>query len=682
MARARASGRGVAGRAAPAAARPKPAARARPAPIVVVPWTWVALVAAAAFAAFANSLGGALLYDDVNAIRNNPFVRGGDVAGILTEASWWGIGRGPLWRPVTTLTFALNHALHGLAPFGYHLVNVLLHAGVSALVLLVFAAATAAPRTALAAALLFATHPVHAEAVASVVGRAELLAAGGFFAAWLCWLAADPARGGRRPLWLAGAVLAYFLAMAAKENAVTLPLVLLCAEGLRTAETDRAARVRRRRADFAALAVAAGAFVVLRGAVLGGLTPSPDLLDNPLGALAPGPRLMTAVKVVGLYALRLLFPLWLSADYSFDQVAAVTSPLDPAFLGGLAVIVGVPAAAWWARTRLAPLALGLGVLALTFAVVSNLVFLIGTIMGERLLYLPSAGFCLALGAAIVRAGGGVDGPGRARRWPTALVALLGVVVVLYGARTIARNRVWHDALGFFIAMVADAPRSARSHRELATILGDMGRLDEARASFERSLAIKPEDATTLYNFGNAVSQAGRFDEAVALYQRALARKPDFVEALENLGNAESMRGDQPAALAAFERARALAPQSPMLEMNVANAHFRMGALAEARAAYERALVLAPGSPHILTNYGSFLYAQGEYAAAARAFERIPPPAPPRALAALVASYRAQGLAAQAAAAQAAAERLYPADPGVRQMAETLRRDGTAAGGAP
>ena len=139
-----ASERGGAERAASAPAR---SAAARPAPRAGVPWAWALLVAGVAVAVYANSLGGALLYDDVNAIRNNPFVRTGDVAGILTEPSWWGSARGPLWRPLTTLTFALDHALHGLAPLGYHVVNVGLHALVSVLLLAVFAAVTAAPRT-------------------------------------------------------------------------------------------------------------------------------------------------------------------------------------------------------------------------------------------------------------------------------------------------------------------------------------------------------------------------------------------------------------------------------------------------------------------------------------------------------------------------------------------------------
>jgi Tfp pilus assembly protein PilF len=509
------------------------------------------------------------------------------------------------------------------------------------------------------------------------VGRAELLAAAGFFLAWRAWLAADAAaaRGGSPWPWVGAALAAYFLAMCGKENAVSLPAVLVGADVLaKKGEEPIAALARRRGARYAALAVTALVFVACRAAVLGALTPAPDLLDNPLGTLAQPTRVLTAIAVIGLYALRLVFPFWLSADYSFDQIPAVTSVVDPRWLAGFLVVLAAGALAWWARRRVPALTLGIVVLALTFAVVANVFFLIGTIMGERLAYLPSAGFCLALAAGIAHAARADE-----RRWSTAFVASITLVVALYGLRTVARNAVWHDPVGFFTAMAADAPRSARSHRELGTVLADVGRFDEARREFEQSLAIKPEDASTLYNFGNALGHQGRLDEAVALYQRAIAKKPDFVEALSNLGNVESMRGDQAAALAAMRRALAITPESSGLLMNIANTLYRAGSNAEARTTYEQALALAPTSPDILTNYGSFLYAQSDFANAVRVFQRIPSPAPVRALVALVASLRALGRDAEARAAQAEAERLYPGDPGLRQTADLLRRD--AAGGA-
>ncbi|MCC6763818.1 MAG: tetratricopeptide repeat protein [Deltaproteobacteria bacterium] len=667
-------------------APPRGATRAARGPRV--PWAWIAAVAGVALGVYANTIGGILLYDDVNAIRDNAFVRDADVAGILTRPSWWADGRGGLWRPLTTLTFAADHGLWGLVPVGYHVVNVVAHALVSALVLVVFARVTMAPRTAFAAALLFAAHPIHTEAVANVVGRAELLAAAGFFLAWRAWLAADAAAAGRAAPWLIVTAGAYFLAMCAKENAIALPAVLLLADlvdrrGAPVVRPESVAELLRRRAPrYTALLAIAAAFVVVRSAVIGRVTPTTDLLDNPLSALTTVPRLLTAVAVLGLYAFRMVFPLWLSADYSYDQIATVTSPLDPRFLAAVAVLGGAAALAWWARRRAPAVTLGLGILALTFVVVSNLCFTIGTIMGERLAYLPSAGFCLAVAAGLVRLGGQADGAERVTaRWSPAFVGALGVIVALYAARAIERNGVWLDPVRFYATMAGDAPRSARSHRELGTALAAVGRFAEAGAAFDRSLAIKPDDATTLYNLGNALGAEGRFDDAADAYRRAIAQNPSFIRAYENLGNAESMRGDQAAAIAALSRALELAPDSSLTLMNLANTHFRAGAPAEARTAYERALALAPASTEILTNYGTFLYAQGDYAGAARAFERIAPPAPPRALVALAGSYRLLGRAAESRAAQASAERLYPRDPSVRQYADFVQRE-AARGASP
>jgi Flp pilus assembly protein TadD len=656
---------------------------------------------------YVNSLGGELLFDDTNAIVRNEWVRNADPVAIVTHPSWWTEGRGRGWRPVTTLTFALDHALHGLKPAGYHVMNVLLHAVVSILVLAVFARVTAAPATAAIAALLFAAHPVHTEAVASVVGRAELLAAAGFFFAWLLLLRAD-ARPARALVLEAGATAVFLGALLAKENALALIPVLIAAD-LLYPNAGATATLRRHARRYAALIGATLLFVVVRHVVLGPNPPGIERLDNPLTVLPLGERLFTAVKVVALYGWRLLVPVTLAADYSYQQIAPVTSPLALDFLAGLALLVGLPALAWWARRRAPDVALGAAFMVLTFAMISNLLFPIGTIMAERLIYLPSAGFCVLVGAAIVRLAAraapsrsvargaaraaAVREPAAARAanaGPTAAASLrsalavpavalpVAALVALYGLRTWNRNLVWREPLTFFSTMVADAPLSARSHRELGSVLADAGRFAEARAEFERSLAIKPDDPATLYNLGNALLQAQDVAGAIAAYTRALAVKPDFSDAMVNLGNAESMRGDHQTALTWMKRAVVLTPSSPSLHMNVANTLFRLGSNDDARREYEAALALAPDAPDILTNYGSFLLAQGDYDAAVAAYRRVEPAPTPMALVGLAAAYRAKGMAGEARAVQARAERLFPANGAVRQMAEVLRRD--AAGG--
>ena len=386
------------------------------------PRRWPAYLATAvlAIACYANTLEGELFLDDRPAIVENVYVLDGDPVAIFTHPSWWGTQtKITTWRPLTTLSFAVNHALGGLEPRGYHVVNVLLHAAVSTTFLAVLGALVPW-MTAVAAAVVFAVHPVHTEVVASVVGRAELLAAFGFFAAWWCLLAADAARtrtppGPVRALEAAGVVV-FLAAMLAKENAIALLPVLIFTDVVRAGPAGIGATLRRRLPRYAALALVAVLFVAVRVRLSGELTPAIPPLDNPLVTLAAASRWMTAIAVAAYYALRLVFPLWLSADYTAWQIAPVTTPLDPRFLAGLAALLAVLGGIWWGRERDQPTALGLGLMAIPFLLISNLVFLIATIMAERWIYLPSAGFCLVAGALLVRVVAG------ARRAPTRVLA--------------------------------------------------------------------------------------------------------------------------------------------------------------------------------------------------------------------------------------------------------------------
>ena len=106
---------------------------------------------------------------------------------------------------------------------------------------------------------------------------------------------------------------------------------------------------------------------------------------------------------------------------------AVTSPVDPQFLGGLVLVAAVPIAIWWTWRRAPAVVLALGMLALTYAMVSNLLFLIGTIMAERLLYLPLARFIAAI----------VIGMPPLR--PPVATAVFGIIVVAFATRTACRR---------------------------------------------------------------------------------------------------------------------------------------------------------------------------------------------------------------------------------------------------
>ena len=175
---------------------------------------------------------------------------------------------------------------------------------------------------------------------------------------------------------------------------------------------------------------------------------------NP-AASAPTPRrVLTALKVLAVAIKLLVLPVGLSADYSFRQISVVTSAGEPGALAGILVAAGLAllAAVLWRRQRVAFVWLGLSLL--TYGVVSNLCIPIGTIFAERLLYLPSVGFCALVVMALARPSG---------RWRRVAAAVL---LVGWGALTVQRNPVWHDQLGFAEALAADAPDSSHAHHVL------------------------------------------------------------------------------------------------------------------------------------------------------------------------------------------------------------------------
>ena len=235
------------------------------------------LVLAVALAASATSLVNGFVYDDVQVIQKNQRIHRLDDLPALLSAPFWGSDyRTNAYRPATSLVFALDWAGGGGRPVAFHATNVAVHLAVVALVLLL-ASRVLTPSGSLVAALWFAVHPVHVEAVANGVGLAELLAAAGYLGALAAYLAdgaADAAgvRGGPHRAWLTAAVLAASaVAFGAKENAITLPAVLLLGDAWQARQAGRPVReaLRRHALLWAAVVVLALGYLAARAHALG-----------------------------------------------------------------------------------------------------------------------------------------------------------------------------------------------------------------------------------------------------------------------------------------------------------------------------------------------------------------------------------------------------------------------------
>ena len=287
--------------------------------------------------------------------------------------------------------------------------NLALHAVNVSLVYLLGMLILGASLPALALAALWGVHPLLTESVTNVVGRADLLAAFGVLAGLLCYVKSASATGRRKLLWLAAMVVAQTVGIFSKENAAILPGIML----LYDLTWRKRAAWRGRALAYAALLLPLAAFFWLRAAF-----PMHILArfgDNPLISAGFWTARLTAVKVIGKYLWLFLWPARLSADYSYNAVPLFGwQPADwedAKALIALALCLGATVlAVLWYRTR-KPLFFFIVFFFAALAPASNLAILIGSIMAERFLYLPSIGL-----AGCVVAAACALGPLVSRRW--------------------------------------------------------------------------------------------------------------------------------------------------------------------------------------------------------------------------------------------------------------------------
>ncbi|MFN7971201.1 MAG: tetratricopeptide repeat protein [Acidobacteriota bacterium] len=484
------------------------------------------LFAAAAVIPYATVLDAPFLYDDTVYVVDNPQVRDAGAIGAMLRSSYPPRHEAQgLYRPLVTFSYAVDFAIFRLEPFAFHLTNVMLHAlaTIAAYAML----RTVAPELATAAAILFAVHPVHVEAVSWIVGRAEVLCALFLFAG----LAARA---------LPVAAISVLLALLSKEMAITAPLLELCLAVV----PSRRERAPGRAAAFAAVAIV---YLGARAAVLGGLVPRGSF-QTLEGVGLPG-RLPAVFSAYASDLRLLAFPAALAVDHPWLTVPTWGWPAAGAgiVLAGALLAVGL---AW--RPLLIP------VLWLDAAIlpVSHLVPF-GSTYAERFLYIPSISICLAVAALASRL------PRRA-----GLVAT-GALVAALGARTVIRNQDWRDAGRFYETAIAASPGNATLRNNYGRVLIDRASsalaaeraalVARAEKLFEGAVARNGRLAPALANLGIIRAQEGRLPEARDLLERAVAADPTYARGFNNLGNVYAILGRAADARKAYGSALALDP---------------------------------------------------------------------------------------------------------------------------
>jgi protein O-mannosyl-transferase len=492
-------------------------------------WPAALLVFGVAAAAFAQTAGYDFTFDDVGIIQNRELFHSLARWREILVSPWW---ESALYRPLTALTMAANWTTGGGDPRVFHVTNVLLHATASVLVFLL-ARRLLAPAGAAAAALLFAVHPVHVEAVANVVGRAEVLAALFAVAAVLAYLRDNAlAAEGDRTSWrryatALGTLGCTLLALASKESAFALPGLFLLADWVagRARGTRLGDEVRRHWLLWAGTLVLSIGWLAWRAEVVRDLTGTEVAAG--LEDLGMGRRAMVMLPVVLQYVRLLFFPRKLSPDYSPDYIRP--SP-TLTLLGALAIAVLLAslAVAVLARRRAPVVTFAIMWVAATLFIVANIIAPTGVLLAERTLYLPSVGAVLLFGWGIEALGG---------RAPRAALVTFAALFVAAAFRTVTRNPIWRDNAVFFPSLVKDAPGSYRAEWTEAMLAAERGDSLESERRLRRAIMIEPLASPVWRDLGRVLYRRGRHLQAATAYWAAWRLNPagtlDAQRAVEN-----------------------------------------------------------------------------------------------------------------------------------------------------
>jgi tetratricopeptide (TPR) repeat protein len=453
---------------------------------------WLLAVAVAALLPHLVVLGNPLLHDAPIAITGNDAVQRLPLAQIWTRDFWGmepraGTPWSGSWRPLVTLTWAAQARTLGNAPWLYHAGDLALLGACAALLFALLESLGTERRLAAAGALLFAWHPAGAEAVASVVGRADLMAAG-------LLLGAVVAQVHRRE----GTALALLAAsMFCKESAVGgafVPIALAWARG----EGRRTLRF-----QGGCLGVLA-AYLLVRAATLGGLGAVPMIAatDNPLVGAGLPVRALAALDLTALAARLIVAPFGLNHLYA---TGSLDVPRTAAAVAGGALLAALAALAW--RSRDPRVALGAALFAFPLLPALHVVAPAGVLFAERWLVLPIAG-------AACLAAWGVRKP--------AVVAALALVLAVPAVR---RDLEWRSMDALVASSLRGYPGTAKVWNEKGTLDAQAGRWGAAAAAFREGTRLSPDDPRPWFGLAGALEKTGDLDGAEAAWKRLLELAP-------------------------------------------------------------------------------------------------------------------------------------------------------------
>jgi Tfp pilus assembly protein PilF len=602
----------------------------------------VGLIAAAlGFLLYVNTFGHYYTLDDYSSIKDNWVVKGGlKNLGIIFSTEYrYGTWNSPgsLYRPIPLAMFAFEWQLAPDKPFISHFLNVALYAMTGWALWITWRRILVQYPQALVAmtVLFFMAHPIHTEVVCNIKSRDEIMALlFGTLSMYAIWRYLE----NKRVEWIIAALVSYGIAMFSKEGAIMFififPLTIWYFTNKSMSEVLRIGGL---------MLIPALGFLLVRASVLGS-QPAQEIysiLDNfMVGAANKASQLASSFMMCGKYLWTLILPHPLVCDMGYPQYKAVGFD-DWRALLGFFVYLGMGIWALMNMGKKHILSYAILFYLICFSLFSNVLFLIGTSYGERLQYMPSFGFALALAWGIcklfkideLRNIWNPNGKG------AAIWGFAGVIIALYSIKTITRNPAWENSATLYAADLPNSPNCAKLNYhnalEVARVAMDektgvvkdraglekavecynkciklypeyhdafggrgiayfrLGQYDKAFDDYQISLKHRPNNAPVLSNMGYIYFMRGQLDKAEEVYNESIKYDPRFVDARRNLGAVLAMKKDFNAAIVQWKEGLKIEPDNPTLLFYIGSAYRDMGQPEKSTEWLERAYAIDP-----------------------------------------------------------------------------------------
>lgn len=575
------------------------------------------------FALYANTLTHGFVLDDIAVIEENKFVRNGilGIKDIFTTFYWqgyWNSNSG-LYRPMSLVFFAIEWQLMPNSPFIHHFGNVVLYVLNNILLFIVLRHffKNYSYWVSFIIVILFAVHPIHTEVVANIKSRDEILC----LLFYLLSLYGLFCRKGM--YWKISSVIFFLFCLLSKEAGILFFPILAF---LLWNEYKKSKQFFKSILPYGIIAICwlFGHQFIINSSPYKRIQYT--YLDNSLVACEDKlTQISTGFTILGRYICNAFFPVNMSYDYSFNQIPCVEF-LSMPFLGSVFLILSLLGIAFYYRVKCTFISFGIIFFFVTISLATNILTLIGTTMGDRLLYTPVLGICIAFVFIFFHSFKKMQKESNSSR----IIFGFGLIFLAFSIISFQRNKDWKSNFTLFSSDINHAPNSARIYFNYATIFfkqlpedvsEQQSQLPGIIEYYNKALRIDPNDKSTLMNLGVCYYRIKDYDNAYSCTSRAIQIDPNDGTLFRNMADIYFMKSDYEKAVTYYKKCISSKSDNSNTYNFLGSAFFNLKRYNEAITAFEEGLKTQPDHAQMWMNYGNALAMSSRLKEAIKAFDK-------------------------------------------------------------